>query len=467
MKCDRVQRALNALADGELGRWTSWRIRRHLRRCADCGQVWQETLRLGEHARAWRSVSAPPVLRSRVAAALAAGADQAEGGHDSPESSAALRAGGAHGDPDYDAERLRGDRRRPALWKERIWMMTVRWGWIGTVVAVLVALWVGSNRGGSALAAAIEATAGAPAVHYVATGDAGTRLEFWMVAGVGSYLHSQYHGSETITIDDLKYEYRYEVDTAHVQVRPSEMAKPKEKRPLGAWLTGTDLVNELQQIRGTKDVTVKTVEQDGRRLRQIAARGFGASFYVDPQTDLVVRMETRGGPSTAPERLRFEYDYPDPAAVDRRRFRFEFPAGVTVDDPTGTAPHAVQERAPDGAAPAAAPDSACAGRVRQLSFALRMYSEDYDDRLPPMKTAAQVEGPLSAYVRYRDRPIFACPVTKVPYQPNPAVSGRLITKVSQDTPLLWDARPHPDGLWTIGYLDSRVERQKRAPRIEK
>ena len=36
MRCDDVRRELDALVDGELGRWKAWRMRAHLRDCEGC-----------------------------------------------------------------------------------------------------------------------------------------------------------------------------------------------------------------------------------------------------------------------------------------------------------------------------------------------------------------------------------------------------------------------------------------------
>src|SRR2546425_559094 len=126
MNCNRVQQALDALADGELGRWKAWRVGRHLPGCAACSAAWEETRRLGEQARAWRKVSAPPELRVRIAAALATSSQQAgESSSDSARSS-------------------------PVLGKESLWMYTKRWGWIGAVVALLLLLWTATQHGGDA-----------------------------------------------------------------------------------------------------------------------------------------------------------------------------------------------------------------------------------------------------------------------------------------------------------------------------
>jgi hypothetical protein len=71
MTCNRVQGALDALADGELDLWTAWRVGRHLDRCPDCAAISAEAVRLGERTRAWRDVAAPEALQRRISAALA------------------------------------------------------------------------------------------------------------------------------------------------------------------------------------------------------------------------------------------------------------------------------------------------------------------------------------------------------------------------------------------------------------
>src|SRR3954454_2188151 len=112
MNCNRVQQALDALADGELGRWKSRRVAQHPARGPVCAAGRGETQRIGEQARAWRAVSAPPELKARIAAELAASSSPAG---------------------ELPTGRVRHSL---ASEKERLWMYTPRWGWVGAVVAL-------------------------------------------------------------------------------------------------------------------------------------------------------------------------------------------------------------------------------------------------------------------------------------------------------------------------------------------
>jgi len=139
------------------------------------------------------------------------------------------------------------------------------------------------------------------------------------------------------------------------------------------------------------------------------------------------------------------------------------------------------------AAPRRDANRVCISRLERLAFVARMYAEDYDNRLPPIKTAADVKRYLQPYVTGNSPthpvppeiqgdqrgPIYFCPATGLAYGPNPALSGMEIgwqlAKVKGPGAiwLLRDPKPHPDGLWTAAYLDGHAERKKAAPRDKK
>jgi len=102
MQCEQAREQLNALADDELAEAIASRVGRHLVECGACQEEWDRICALGERARAWRDVCAPPDLRGRIAAALwisdAAGCGDAA----SPDGSgmSALRAFLAQGGDD-------------------------------------------------------------------------------------------------------------------------------------------------------------------------------------------------------------------------------------------------------------------------------------------------------------------------------------------------------------------------------
>jgi hypothetical protein len=136
-----------------------------------------------------------------------------------------------------------------------------------------------------------------------------------------------------------------------------------------------------------------------------------------------------------------------------------------------------------GAASPPTPDDVCARRLKRLAFLMRMYAEDYDNRLPPVRTSADIRRYLQAYVggysptypwqpeELADRkgPIFVCPLTKLPYEMNPATTSLDIgwefanVKRPETLVLLHDPKPHPTRLWTVAYLDGHVLQEKRLP----
>jgi hypothetical protein len=107
-------------------------------------------------------------------------------------------------------------------------------------------------------------------------------------------------------------------------------------------------------------------------------------------------------------------------------------------------------------------DAPCAANLKQMALALNMYSLDYDGKLPPMKGTAFQE-PLDPYLRLKV--IYTCPVTQKEYVGNPALTCKNVAKMknTSSTFSFRDAKPHPDGLWTLAYLDGHVKQVKRLP----
>lgn len=70
MTCPQTQTLLDAYADGELSHLTAYRLRRHLKACADCTAQLADIQHLGAAVHAWRDLPAPSELGSRIAALL-------------------------------------------------------------------------------------------------------------------------------------------------------------------------------------------------------------------------------------------------------------------------------------------------------------------------------------------------------------------------------------------------------------
>lgn len=119
---------------------------------------------------------------------------------------------------------------------------------------------------------------------------------------------------------------------------------------------------------------------------------------------------------------------------------------------------------------------ACQENLKKLGTALLMYAQDYDGKLPPMKTQQQVQSRVHLYlvdarIRPRDPaqadPFFSCPETQKPYQLNAAMSGKIalrrgnrsdfVKNASQIT-LVRDGVPHKaEGApWNVLYADGHV-----------
>src|SRR5260221_13296758 len=101
--------------------------------------------------------------------------------------------------------------------------------------------------------------------------------------------------------------------------------------------------------------------------------------------------------------------------------------------------------------------------LKRVALATLMYLQDYDERLPPMRSAAATQTAIYPYVK--NRKVFVCPATSKPYVPNAAVGNKLLAKIPKPvTTMIWrDAKPHADGMWTVAYLDGHVKREKKLP----
>jgi hypothetical protein len=105
----------------------------------------------------------------------------------------------------------------------------------------------------------------------------------------------------------------------------------------------------------------------------------------------------------------------------------------------------------------------CLSNAKQVALAALMYAQDYDERLPPMKSAAQTQNLLNPYLK--NKTLFTCPATQKPYVFNTRLSGMNTAKIAKpaSTPLFCDAQAHGDGKWTVAYTDGHVKRETTRP----
>jgi len=111
--------------------------------------------------------------------------------------------------------------------------------------------------------------------------------------------------------------------------------------------------------------------------------------------------------------------------------------------------------------------------LKQLGMALIMYTQDYDEVLPPMKDPPTVKKLLMPYVK--NEAIFAHPTTRKPYVPNAVLSRKKLGHIAKPAEMVafYEASASSDGKRGVVYLDGHVAqvagsdwpRVKRASKI--
>ena len=113
--------------------------------------------------------------------------------------------------------------------------------------------------------------------------------------------------------------------------------------------------------------------------------------------------------------------------------------------------------------------------LKQIGLGLLQYAQDYDEQLPPMRSAqsmAQIRQPYDAsklatvqqvlqpYLRSTE--LFAHPTTRQLYRPNLNLSGRSLAAINEParTVAFYEAAPAPDGTRAVLYLDGHVKREQ-------
>lgn len=122
----------------------------------------------------------------------------------------------------------------------------------------------------------------------------------------------------------------------------------------------------------------------------------------------------------------------------------------------------------------AAADAQSMTNLRLLGLALAQYAQDYDEKLPPMRSAhsqqqmreARLNPPQTATVQYLLQPyarsieIFRHPGTKRIYRPNPFLSRKSLAAIDNPAQMVtfYEAVPSADGRRAVLYLDGHVNR---------
>ncbi len=108
--------------------------------------------------------------------------------------------------------------------------------------------------------------------------------------------------------------------------------------------------------------------------------------------------------------------------------------------------------------PAPDPKEATVSDLKQIGLAVMQYMQDYDEKLPPMKTPAVAKKALFPYVKSDS--VFEQPQTHTLFQPNTSLSGRSLASFDNLTSMVvyYEAAPEADGLRAVLFLDGHVKR---------
>jgi prepilin-type processing-associated H-X9-DG protein len=110
--------------------------------------------------------------------------------------------------------------------------------------------------------------------------------------------------------------------------------------------------------------------------------------------------------------------------------------------------------------------TSCVSNCKQLAMGMLMYAQDYDEKLPPMKTSAKFQKAVMPYIK--NAKIFLCPATQKPYALNATLNHKSMAKIKTlaTTAAIFDAKPHADGMYSVAYVDGHVKREKKVPRTK-
>ena len=112
--------------------------------------------------------------------------------------------------------------------------------------------------------------------------------------------------------------------------------------------------------------------------------------------------------------------------------------------------------------PAPDPIPASTSNLKQIGLALIQYTQDYDEVLPPMKSAAVTKAAIYPYVK--SDAVFQEPPANVPYQPNTSLSHRKLASFQDPASMAvyYEPAPQSDGLRAVLFLDGHVKRLANA-----
>lgn len=106
------------------------------------------------------------------------------------------------------------------------------------------------------------------------------------------------------------------------------------------------------------------------------------------------------------------------------------------------------------------PAEVSVSRLKELSVAMLEYSQDYDNRLPPMKDIPTLRTAILPYVFDKDPTYFDPPTGGNPFVLNATLGGTLQSMYPSPSEVVWikDVNSYRGRLIAKGYLDGHVKR---------
>jgi outer membrane lipoprotein-sorting protein len=321
MNCETALNHLDALADGELGAVGAFFVKRHLSRCGSCAEAFEETVRLSESARSWRTA-----LPSEA---------WSEG----------LRR--SANDPDFAAVLMRAKEPHPAVADElaggifapdpplradRRWL---RWGPALAVVAFLLVAICVNLRPVSAFAQlqraanAFNRLNSAHLVGWHLIGPEGKKitLEAWFAQPNRSWMKD----GDRLETCDGEFVWRYRDGSSFVRRQPLS-----ERDAAASWKKMFDPDEQVRWIGAhpeqLHDLGVQRTNAGSLRVLRLTGPTLDEreTWWVDPKTNLIRRFvqerQAEDGKSwrAKMEIVSIDYDEEPPA----KRFSFAPPPGV-------------------------------------------------------------------------------------------------------------------------------------------
>lgn len=104
--------------------------------------------------------------------------------------------------------------------------------------------------------------------------------------------------------------------------------------------------------------------------------------------------------------------------------------------------------------------ASCQSNLKQMGMAVKQYSQDNDDKLPDLGSAASIRAALERYAPAPE--VFACLEGELPYQGNPALSLKKLDKVAAPATkvMFYCGEPAHLGGRNICYADGHVKWMK-------